>query len=190
MIEPALKEDVHEIVPLLRAAIGDIAYTLAGTSGDEADEADEAETDRILGEFFVQEGNRLSYTHVLVDRREDGVAGMLLCYSGNGAAALDTPFLPRAGAGDGTRSIVTEAQEGDYYLDSIAVAERYQGQGVARQLIAAFEQKGAAAGMSRLSLIVEPGNARAEALYRKLGYTEDGGLLVSGSRYIRMIKPV
>jgi len=184
MIEQAVKEDLKEVMPLLLSAIGHIAYTLAGTE-------DDSEVERILGDFYVRDDNRISYKHVLVDRREDGIAGMLISYAGDGAPELDVPFITRPGRDKGVRAdetIAVEAQEGDYYLDSIAVAERYQGQGIAKALISAFEQKGAEAGCSKLSLIVEPENARAYAIYKKLGFAEDGTILVSGSPYIRMVK--
>lgn len=184
MIEPALKEDVHKVLPLLLSAIGPIAYSLAGTEN-------EADMMQILARFYMREDNRISYKHVLVDKRDGSVAGMLLSYPGDGAAMLDVPFAERPGrekglcAGD---EISVEAAEGEYYLDSIAVDERYQGQGIAKSLINAFEQKGLDEGYSRLSLIVEPDNTRAYALYRKLNYVEDGSIQVSGSRYIRMVK--
>lgn len=186
MIGPARKEDVQEFLPLLLAAIGSIAYTLAGTE-------DDAEAEQILADFYIREDNRISHKHVIVDRREDGIAGILVSYPGEGAAALDIPFLERPGRDKGARAgerIVVEAQEGDYYLDSISVSERYQGQGVAKALIGEFEKLGAKEGCSRLSLIVEPYNTRAHSLYRKLGFIEDGSITVSGSRYIRMVKPL
>jgi ribosomal protein S18 acetylase RimI-like enzyme len=186
LIEQARKEDVQEVMPLLLAAIGNIAYTLAGTE-------EHAEAEKILADFYRQEDNRISYKHVIVDRREDGIAGMLLSYGGDHAAALDIPFVTRIGRDKGARakeSIAVEAQAGDYYLDSIAVDARYQGQGIATALIEAFAQKGVKEGCSRLSLIVEPYNERAYSLYQRLNFIEDGSIVVSGSRYIRMIKPL
>lgn len=186
MIEQALKEDVHQVLPLLLAAIGDIAYSLAGTE-------DDMEVKQILSDFYTREDNRISYKHVLVDRREDGIAGMLISYSGDGAAELDAPFLTRKGRESGPRAdeeIALEAMEGEFYLDSVAVNERYQGQGVATSLIAAFEERGIQAGHNKLSLIVEPYNKRAHALYSRLNYVEDGTILVSGTEYTRMVKIV
>src|SRR4029453_11094175 len=112
MIEPARKEDVQEVLPLMLAAIGNIAYTLAGTD-------DQAEAELILADFYTREDNRISYKHVIVDRREDGIAGMLISYAGDGAAALDQPFVTRPGRESGPRSgesIAVEAEEGEYYL--------------------------------------------------------------------------
>lgn len=176
MIESAKIEDAEEVMPLVLAAIGHIAFTLAGTE-------DLEEARRILIGFYKREDNRISYKHVLVDRRQHKIAGMLLSYAGDGAAALDLPFAARGGD-----AIAVEAREGEYYLDSIAVDEHYQGQGIAKALISAFESKGREQGYSKLSLIVEPNNARAYALYKKLNYEEDGSIQVSGSPYTRMVK--
>jgi ribosomal protein S18 acetylase RimI-like enzyme len=186
MIGPARKEDVQEVLPLMLAAIGNIANTLAGTD-------DEAEAERILADFYTREDNRISYKHVLVDRREEGIAGMLISYAGDGAAVLDEAFVTRPGRDKGPRSneiIAVEALEGEYYLDSIAVNERFQGQGIAKALISAFEQKGLEEGYNKLSLIVEPYNTRAHALYKKLNFIEEGMIEVSGSQYIRMVKHI
>lgn len=186
MIRQAVQEDVHEVMPLLLAAIGNIAYTLAGTE-------DDAETKRILAEFYGREGNRISYEHVLVYTRDGHVVGMAISYPGDGAELLDRPFAERIAlihGAAGADPIVVEAKEGEYYLDSIAVDEEYQGQGIAKELFAAFEEKGKDAGYRRMSLIVEPYNEGAYALYKKLNYVEDGIITVSGGQYRRMVKNI
>lgn len=186
MIQHATKEDVNEVMPLLLSAIGNIAYTLTGAQ-------DEEEARTILANFFVQDNNRISYRNVLVDRRDGIVAGMLLSYAGDSAAELDRPIIMRLEklyGKEASKDLVVEAKAGDFYLDSIAVDEGYRGQGIAQSLIAAFEEQGSIHGCLRLSLIVDPDNKQAESLYRKLGYLEDGRIMVSGVSYIRMIKPI
>lgn len=186
MIRQAIPEDVHEVMPLLLAAIGSIAYTLAGTE-------DEAEAHRVLSEFYGREGNRISYEHVLVFTREGHVIGMAIGYPGDGAELLDRPFAKRNAlvhGADRSEPIVVEARDGEYYLDAIAVDENHQGQGIAKALFAAFEEKGREAGYSRMSLIVEEYNEEAYALYGKLGYTEDGTIAISGGNYRRMAKTI
>ncbi len=180
MIDQAKREDAGEVLPLLLSAIGEIAYSLAGT--ERPDEAAD-----ILAEFYAKENNRLSYRHALVFREEGRAVGMLLAYPGDNAAELDRPLAERPGRSGG--GIVTEARSGDYYLDSLAVRADCQGRGIAKALIGAFERRGAAAGIERLSLIVEQGNDHAQKLYARLGYREDGELDIHGGRYTRMIKP-
>ncbi len=186
MIEFAKKEDVNHIIPLLLDAVGDIAYTLSGT-------ADKAATCQILTDFCMQEDNRISYRHVLVNRKKGEVAGMLLCYAGDAAEEIDQPiiqYLRDKGAAAAADALIVECKLGDFYLDSIAVSPQWQGKGIARELMAAFEQIGAEQKEKRLSLIVEPSNERAFQLYQKQGYLEEERMMVSGSPYIRMIKPL
>lgn len=186
MIEPASKEDVSEVLPLLLDAIGLIAFSLAGTDSEE-------EAAKVLAGFYAREDNRLSYRHVLVYRKEGTVAGMLLSYPGDGAAELDAPLAARpgrAGDPDAGSGVVVEALPGEYYLDSVAVEKRYQRQGVAKALIAAFERRGRLAGYDTVSLIVEQDNKSAYSMYSKLGYVEYGFLDIRGCRYLRMKKRV
>lgn len=186
-ISQATPGDAEELLPLLLSAIGSIAFTLSGST-------DERETEQALLSFMRSEGNRLSFSNTLVDRRGDAIAGMLICYPGTEASMLDRPIISTLEERYGKNSaakLIPECLPGDFYLDSVAVAERFRGQGVAKGLLAAFEERGRACpGCSRLSLIVEPGNEGAAALYRSRGYGDDGQLPVSGTPYTRMIKPI
>lgn len=184
MIDKAMPQDAEQMMPLMLSAIGSIAYTLSGTT-------DEAETWRILANAVREEQNRLSYRNIIVDRRDGLISGMLICYAGDEAERLDHPIrtrLEREHGPEAAKALVPECRPGDFYLDTVAVDERYQGQGIAKALIGVFEQRGIEAGCSRLSLIVEQYNDRAYALYKRMGYKEDGVLELSGHSYIRMIK--
>ncbi|MHA7964513.1 GNAT family N-acetyltransferase [Paenibacillus sp. CAU 1782] len=179
-------QDAGELLPLLLSAIGSIAYTLSGSRNQK-------ETEEVLRDWIARENNRLSYSNILVDRRDGEIAGMLVCYSGSDAARLDEPIKKRLAELYGAQAaeeLVAECSPGDYYLDTVAVAEGYRGQGVAKGLLAAFESRGKLSGCSRLSLIVEPYNEKATSLYRGLGYREDGKLPVSGTMYTIMVKPL
>ncbi|GBG06762.1 N-acetyltransferase [Paenibacillus agaridevorans] len=184
MIDSATVKDADALLPLLLSAIGPIAHTLSGTT-------DDVETWDVLRDFLSSEHNRLSFRNILVERRDGAVAGMLIAYSGDAAEELDRPIRERLESLHGEEAasaVVTECKPGDYYLDSIAVDERFQGQGIAKSLIAAFEERGRSQGYDKLSLIVEPYNEGAYALYRKLGYKDDGLWQVSDGAYKRMIK--
>lgn len=185
MIRPANIDDAEQAIPLLYSAIGKIAYTLTGTSNH-------SEAMRILTDFFRQQGNRISYENTTIEERDGQVAGMLVSYHGSRAEALDEPFVTRIRAETGVTdyTITKEPRSDEYYLDSIAVHDGYQGQGIGKALMQAFEEKARKEGYSKLSLIVEQENDRAFALYRKMGYQEDGTLMVSGSLFWRMVKIV
>ncbi|MFC4811365.1 GNAT family N-acetyltransferase [Paenibacillus sp. GCM10023250] len=179
----ATADDAPQVIPLLLEAIGTIAYQLTGAS----DEADAAER---LVDFFKQPGNRISFGHVLVAERDGQVAGMLAAYPGDDAGRLDEPYLARMRRdfGDAERVIVREARDGDYYLDALAVAEAFRGQGVAKTLMAAAEQRATELGFGRTALIVEADNERAYGLYARGGYVDDGMLRIGESDYRRMVK--
>ncbi|MHA6485400.1 GNAT family N-acetyltransferase [Paenibacillus sp. strain BS8-2] len=184
MMEKAAIHDADELLPLLLSAIGNIAYTLSGSK-------DEVLTRSVLRAYIAGDNSRLSYRNIIVDRQEGVIAGMLIAYSGDKADELDKEIrerLQRLYGEEAAAAVVTECKDGDYYLDSIAVDERFRGRGIAKSLIAEFERFGRAAGFIRLSLIVEPYNDGAYSLYRKLGFVDDGLWNVSDSAYKRMIK--
>ncbi|QHT63070.1 GNAT family N-acetyltransferase [Paenibacillus lycopersici] len=179
----AAADDAPEVIPLLMEAIGSIAYLLTGAS----DDADAAER---LSDFFKQPGNRISCEHVIVDERDGRIAGMIVAYPGDDAHLLDEPYLARMRRdfGEAEREIVREAMDGELYLDALAVGEAYRGQGIAKALMAAAEQRARELGFGRTALIVESYNDRAYGIYARSGYVEAGMLRIGGSDYRRMTK--
>ncbi|MCP1424670.1 ribosomal protein S18 acetylase RimI-like enzyme [Paenibacillus xylanexedens] len=184
LIRPARIEDADQVIPLLYQAIGDIAYSLAG-------EADHEKAMQILQAFYVQENNRISYRHVTVMEQDRLIAGILVAYDGGEADRLDQPILDRPGRSlDEKYALVKETRPGEYYLDTLSVSEAYQGQGIGRALMAAFEQQGSDLGHSQVSLIVERDNGRALMLYERQGYVKDDVIVIAGHEYNHMVKPI
>ncbi|WP_340019213.1 GNAT family N-acetyltransferase [Paenibacillus sp. FSL H3-0457] len=184
LIRPARIEDADQVIPLLYQAIGDIAYALAG-------EADHEKAMQILQEFYVQENNRISYRHVTVMEQDGLIAGILVAYDGGEADRLDQPILDRPERSREEKyALVKETRPGEYYLDTLSVSEAYQGQGIGRALMAAFEQQGRDLGHSQVSLIVERDNGRALMLYERQGYVKDDVIVIAGHEYNHMVKPI
>lgn len=171
------------MLPLLVQAIDDIAYALAG-------EGDHERAMHILRELMTQEHNRISYQNITVMEQEGQVAGILIAYAGDDADRLDQPILDRPGRDtDEKYALVKETRPGEYYLDTLSVSESFQGQGIGRALMAAFEQQGKELGHTRAALIVEQDNGRARQLYERQGYVQDETILIGGHAYDHMIKP-
>ena len=63
-----------------------------------------------------------------------------------------------------------ETQEGEYYLDSLAVSSSYRGKGIAKLLLNAAIQRGKELGIPKVGLLVDKGNPRAESLYTRMGF--------------------
>ncbi|MBY0114527.1 GNAT family N-acetyltransferase [Paenibacillus xylanexedens] len=184
LIRPARIEDADQVIPLLYQAIGDIAYSLAG-------EADHEKAMQILQAFYVQEDNRISYRHVTVMEQDGLIVGILVAYDGGEADRLDQPILDRPGRSQEKKyALVKETRPGEYYLDTLSVSEAYQGQGIGRALMAAFEQQGRDLGHLQVSLIVERDNGRALMLYERQGYVKDDVIVIAGHEYNHMVKPI
>lgn len=62
-----------------------------------------------------------------------------------------------------------EAGTGEYYIDSLAVLPEYRGRGIASQLIAEAKKEAQQLALTP-SLLVDPVNENAKALYSKMGF--------------------
>lgn len=185
MIRAARRTDVKPVVELIHNAIGTIANTLAGTD-------DDAEMIQVLEMLFQQEGNRLSYENTIVKELDGRVVGFLLAYHGSQADQLDRPIIDRLIQVTGRKdiSLSKEANEDECYLDSIAVFNEYQGRGIAKELMRAFEQAGIDKGYTKLSLLVDKDNPGAGALYEKMGYKGADRVIIGEYDFLRMIKEI
>jgi ribosomal protein S18 acetylase RimI-like enzyme len=66
----------------------------------------------------------------------------------------------------------------DGFVDDLYLAPEARGRGAGRRLVAFALEQAAALGIGTLHLEVEPGNARAERLYRDAGFEETGRRLM------------
>ncbi|MEO1292581.1 MAG: GNAT family N-acetyltransferase [Pseudomonadota bacterium] len=69
--------------------------------------------------------------------------------------------------------VLSFAQGGDWYLDTVAVAPHAQGQGVGRRLIAEAEALGRRSGAKTAALFTNAAMHKNLSLYPRLGYTEE-----------------
>ncbi|NEW07930.1 GNAT family N-acetyltransferase [Paenibacillus sp. SYP-B3998] len=182
-LRPARKSDASEASVLMFDAIEDIAYALTGAEKEE-------EILPGLALWFVQEGNRLSYQHMLVKEVDQHVVGFILCYHGSEAETIDRPIQERLRQLKNDPSIVVEkeADEDEYYIDSLAVSPGHAGKGIATDLIKAAEEQASRHGYRKIGLIVTIDNKRALDLYKRLGYTLNGEKVIHHSPYYHMVK--
>ena len=80
-----------------------------------------------------------------------------------------------------------ETQDGEYYLDSLAILPAYRNRGLGRQLIERSVQYAEQMGLIPV-LACAPQNDRAHRLYSSIGFREDGHLFIFGEDYLRMTK--
>ena len=144
----------------------------------------------MLAHLFRQEGNRLSYQNALVDVRDGKVTGIIIIYHGQDTAKLDQPLLAhiRKERNDPTFVFDKEAEEDEFYIDTLSVAPPYNGQGIGTTLIQAAEQIAKQQGYTKIALNVEPNNTKAIHLYQKLGYETVKQISIGKRPYYHQVK--
>lgn len=185
MIRQAQTNDAEQVVSLILSAIGEeLAAVYTG-------ESEPSKAAPILAQYFAQPGNRFSKELIRVYEQDGDVAGMILCYSGQDAAALYAPIeLHRSQALKQAVKHQLESEQGEYYIDALAVDERYQGQGIAAKLMLQVEQDAAAAGLHKLSLLVDVDNTHALQVYLRKGFIQKGQKMLHQQPYWHMVKQV
>jgi ribosomal protein S18 acetylase RimI-like enzyme len=184
-IRAAAIGDAEPAAQLIFEAIHDIAYQLTGETTQE-------EAVKALAELFREEGNRFSSKQILAAEVDGKIAGIILCYYGSEADRLDAPVAERLRkrTGNPNPPIDKEADEDEYYIDSIAVFPEYRGRGIAKALLSAAEKAGAALGYGRIALNVEYGNESAARLYQSIGYLSDKTVTINSTPFHHMVKPL
>lgn len=69
--------------------------------------------------------------------------------------------------------IETEARDGHYWIENIAVLPEWQGKGLGKRLLAHAEELARAAGLSEIRLLTNGKMVANRQLYVAVGYTED-----------------
>lgn len=184
MIRKAEPKDAAFAAPLIYQAIGDIAHTLTGAAAA-------GEAISLMAQFFAQKRNRLSYENAVIAMEGDEPVGLALFYHGSQTEVLDRPFVEFVKERTGIApTLVKEARDDEFYLDSVAVRSDKRGKGIGTQLLAAFEQEAIQRGHDCIALLVDKENPRAYQLYEALGYRQDGTVMVSGHQFRHMVKRV
>lgn len=139
--------------------------------------------EKMMTRLVEAECSQYSYknTHVALD--DAGyVAGICVTYDGAGLHELRKAFIQAANDcfGRDFSDIDDETSAGELYVDSIAVDEKYRGQGIAKQLLRAAVDKAAGLGIPAVGLLVDKGNPLAEKLYVQMGFEHVGDAVWGG----------
>ncbi|WP_020061886.1 GNAT family N-acetyltransferase [Bacillus sp. 123MFChir2] len=185
MIRKAKQTDAQAISPLLYNALHEIAEKLTGGTN-------ETEVLEGLEYWFSKKENRLSYENCFVEERDGKAVGIIVAYHGSEATQLDEPIVNRLRDVQQDSSIILEkeAEEDEYYIDTLSVSSTYGGQGIGSNLILAAETFAQEEGHEKISLLVNLENKPAFSLYKKLGYTQDNTLMLVGEPYAHLVKHI
>lgn len=116
-----------------------------------------------------------SYRNALIAEVDGTVAGAIVGYDGAMLYELREPIFPLLEKYLGSvLDIEDETAAGEFYLDSLGVLPQFRGMGVGAMLLNAMSNKAFAEGHTRVGLIVDFDNPRAERLYTELGFVRVG----------------
>lgn len=181
MIKQATRTN-PKISILILNAIHNLANMLTG-------EEEKEKILKTLDSFVFMDVNRLSYKNTYTYDIEDELAGLIIAYDSNKVSQLDSPILKHLES----KNIFLEAFdkecfEDEFYIDTLSVFEKFQGRGIAKELLAFIYDKAKELGFKKVSLIVDIDNLKALNLYEKMGFKKNTILEVSKHNYHHMIK--
>ncbi|MBE3021483.1 GNAT family N-acetyltransferase [Campylobacter sp. 7477a] len=183
MIFKAKKEEASRCIALLRLAMEDAAYYLAGTDNDLL-------CDEILVKFFQSEVNRVSYNNVYVFKISDEIVGAICVYFGGDLESLDAQILKNYSNKNSKFTLANECEEDEFYIDSIAVSKEFRGQGIATKLIEYVCKVAKERNFSKISLIVDEDKPKTLLFYESLGFKFNKKKMIYGHEYNHLIKEI
>ena len=127
MIKNCNKNNIQNISKLILDAIEDIASTLTG-------EFEEEKILETLDSYIKMDICRLSHKNIFTYVKDEKIVGILVAYSSNDIDILDKPMLLNLkDKGILKDSFEKECFEDEFYIDTISVLKKYQGQGIAKE---------------------------------------------------------
>ncbi|VTR29865.1 GNAT family N-acetyltransferase [Paenibacillus lautus] len=184
-IRSARPQDAGAAARLLYDALHDVAHRLTGEDSEE-------KAIEQLEQYFRADEGRLSYRQSAVKEIDGEVAGIIVAYGGDQAAELDRPILDRLRKlkNDPTATLDQEADEDEYYIDTLSVSPQLGGRGIGSALILHAENRAKELKYHKIALAVVTDNHRAHSLYDRKGYKTDKDIMINGHVYHHMVKPV
>ena len=132
-----------------------------------------ADFHRMMTKLVEAEDSQYSYRNTLAAFTSGGIlAGICVAYDGGKLHQLRRRFYEAAQEyfGMDYTGMADETEDGEYYIDSLAVSSNFRGKGIATGLLKAAIEHGKELGIPSTGLLVDKGNPKAEALYTRLGF--------------------
>ncbi|MDD5861105.1 MAG: GNAT family N-acetyltransferase [Prevotella sp.] len=167
-IQQAKKEQAHDIALLIMEAMNhECCRNFAGPDHTLED------FERLMTDLVGRDDSQYSYRNTLVAVSDDGeIMGAVVCYDGGQLHELRRAFIDgaRKAFGIDYSDMDDETEAGELYVDSLCTKSAYRGHGVASALLRTCVQKARKMNISRVGLLVDNDNPKAERLYTHVGF--------------------
>ncbi|WP_312554202.1 GNAT family N-acetyltransferase [Empedobacter brevis] len=176
----ARKEDAALIAELMMLAMDKIVYDFIG-------ENNYNEGVSFLKKLIEQEGNQYSYQNTVVVECDNQLAGTTTFYDGGKLHELRKPVLDVLRT-DYKQDIhpQDETQEGEIYIDTIAVSENFRGKGIGTEILDYLIEELANKQDKTLGLLVDFTNPNAKKLYERKGFKVIGEKMLMNENHEHM----
>ena len=166
-IQEATREQSADIARLIMMAMTDDCCLYFCGDGYGLDDFRE-----MMTMLVEREDSQYSYKNTLVAMDADNVVGMAVTYDGGRLHDLRRAFIEAAKdlLGKDHSNMDDETQEGELYLDSLAVLPEYRHQGIGKSLIETIKERAIQQGLPVVGLIVDKDNPAGEMLYLSTGF--------------------
>jgi len=178
MIRTAFPQDAPSVAPLMFQAMSDIVFKLINRK-------DSQEATEFLERLFVQKNNQYSYENTLVYEKDKEILGSLVYYNGAHIDPLSQAVFDFVQSSYGHHiRLEPETQAGEYYIDTLSVSQKVQGNGIGSSLLLHLKEllKG-----KTLGLLVAMDNPKAEKLYQRMGFVYADMKMLAGAPYKHLI---
>ncbi|WP_141071280.1 GNAT family N-acetyltransferase [Campylobacter pinnipediorum] len=174
MIRKANTNEANQCINLLKLALDDIIYTLSKSN-------DEKYTNDFLISMFKSEQCRISYKNTTVFEKDNKIVGVMVSYGGKDVKYLDKHYK---------NIFEKECFDDEYYIDAIAVDEKYRGNKIATKLINYTDNLAKDKNYNKISLIVDNHKEKTMQFYQRLGFLYDQDFRVYDKDFKHMIKDI
>ena len=164
IIRRAKKTEAKEIAVLMNLAMLEITYQFIGT--EDLNLAHE-----FLAHFISLENNQYSYENIYVAEENGRIIGQISIYDGANLKQLRQPIWDKIKSDrDVEYWAEDETQQGEFYIDTLAVHPTGQGKGIGKRLLEYSIEEFVVNQNIVLGLLVDKDNPNAKRLYEKIGF--------------------
>ena len=170
----ATPKDAAETVRLIGLADPEALIEISGKKNY-------AEALRSYEQNFVRTDVYFSYQNIILAKIGLDIIGCILSFRG-----IDEEKYATNSEHDSSL-MVRESSDDEIYIDSLAVDERYRGQGIAKKLIFEVIEYAKSIGYRKVGLLADLSQPHLGELYRKLGFQYQSKLMLLDVEYEKLV---